>query len=78
MPIYEFRCKGCGQKFEQRFSSADVSGVACPQCGSSEVSRLISLFFALKASRDMEVAGCDRCAGNPRAFCEPGGCSACE
>ncbi|GIV15403.1 MAG: hypothetical protein KatS3mg022_0838 [Armatimonadota bacterium] len=78
MPIYEFRCKGCGQKFERRLSSADVSGVTCPQCGSSEVSRLISLFFSPKSSQDVGVVGCDRCAGNPPPFCEPGGCPVCE
>ncbi|MCS6949287.1 MAG: zinc ribbon domain-containing protein [Armatimonadota bacterium] len=78
MPIYEFRCKGCGQKFEQRFSSTEVSGVTCPQCGSAEVSRLLSLFFVPKVSQDMGVVGCDRCAGNPPSFREPGGCSLCE
>lgn len=79
MPIYEFRCKQCGQKFEQRLPNTDVSGVQCPQCGSAEVSRLISLFFSPKVSRDMGVVGCDKCVGNsPPPFREPGGCSVCE
>ena len=78
MPIYEFRCKECGQKFEQRFSTSEVYEVACPQCGSPEVARLLSLFFSPKASRDTGVIGCDRCAGNAPPFCEPGSCSACE
>lgn len=75
MPIYEFRCKECGQKFEQRFPTTEVSGVTCPQCGSEEVSRLLSLFFAPRVSRDMGVVGCDRCASSPPPFCGPGGCS---
>jgi putative FmdB family regulatory protein len=78
MPIYEFRCKGCGQKFEQRFSSTDVSGVTCPNCGSVEVSRLISLFFSPKVSKDMGVVGCDSCAGTPPPFCESGSCPTCR
>lgn len=34
MPIYEFRCKSCGQKFEERLPNNDVSGVHCLNCGS--------------------------------------------
>ncbi len=78
MPIYEFRCKGCGWKFEERLPTTDVSGVKCPQCGASEVVRLISLFFSPKVSKDMGVVGCDRCVGDRPTFCEPGGCPACE
>ena len=78
MPIYEFRCKGCGRKFEERLPTTDVSGVQCPECGSAEVARLVSLFFSPKASRDMGVVGCSRCAGNPPAFCKAGECAACE
>lgn len=79
MPIYEFRCKGCGQKFEERLPSTDISGVQCPRCGSTEVSRLISLFFSPKVSRDMGAIGCDQCAGSsPPPFCQPGGCSVGE
>lgn len=79
MPIYEFRCKSCGQKFEERLPNTDVSGVHCPNCGSIEVLRLISQFFSPKVSRDMGVVGCDKCTGSiPPPFCEAGGCSACE
>ncbi len=45
MPLYEYRCAGCGQQFEQlrKMSEAD-SGVLCPRCNSERVERLLSAF----------------------------------
>lgn len=45
MPMYEYRCKACGRSFEQlrRMSEAD-RGVACPECRSEEVQRVLSTF----------------------------------
>jgi len=47
MPLYEYRCAQCGRRFEvlQRVG-ADHDGVACPQCGSVEVSKQLSTFAA--------------------------------
>jgi putative FmdB family regulatory protein len=41
MPIYEYRCSGCGEQFE-KFMHASTT-VACPRCDSSKVTRLLSL-----------------------------------
>lgn len=45
MPIYEYRCADCDEKFEKlvRFAEAD-SEVTCPKCGSVQTKRLISAF----------------------------------
>jgi len=44
MPIYEFKCKSCGEEFELLLKSRDeVDSVKCPKCGSKEVSRLMSV-----------------------------------
>ena len=40
MPIYEFECEGCGERFEE-LVAAD-GGVACPGCGSERTRRLLS------------------------------------
>jgi len=47
MPIYEYRCKKCGEKFEKlvRFSTS-TSEIECPKCGSQRVEKLISAFSA--------------------------------
>jgi len=48
MPIYEYRCQGCRQKFEQlvRSSRKADKGITCPKCGSQEVERQLSAFSA--------------------------------
>ncbi|MEZ5400030.1 MAG: zinc ribbon domain-containing protein [Bryobacteraceae bacterium] len=45
MPMYEYRCQECGEKYEQlrRMSEADT-GLACPRCASQKVERLLSAF----------------------------------
>jgi putative FmdB family regulatory protein len=41
MPIYEYRCATCGERFERIQKFADPPVDACPACG-SPVERLIS------------------------------------
>lgn len=41
MPIYEFECEECGVRFEE-LVAADVSDLACVECGSARTRRLIS------------------------------------
>jgi putative FmdB family regulatory protein len=41
MPIYEFECEECGTRFEELVAAADA-GAECPECGSSQVRRLLS------------------------------------
>ena len=45
MPMYEYRCENCGEKFEKlrRMSEAD-SGLKCPKCQSELVRRMYSAF----------------------------------
>jgi putative FmdB family regulatory protein len=43
--MYEYRCEGCGKKFEQlrRMSEAD-EGLLCPVCHCNQIQRLLSTF----------------------------------
>jgi len=45
MPMYEYRCRKCGKRFEmlRRMSDADRD-LECPDCRSEEVERLLSSF----------------------------------
>jgi putative FmdB family regulatory protein len=43
MPIYEYECAACAERFEELVRSPDAS-VACPECGGAEVERLLSRF----------------------------------
>lgn len=41
MPIYEFECEQCGERFEELVAAA-AAAVACPRCGAGETRRLLS------------------------------------
>ena len=69
MPIYEYACGGCGNRFEKlvrRFAEE----VSCPACASASVDKQLSV-FAVGASRSSgAVAGCEA----PAAGCGAGPC----
>lgn len=45
MPIYEYRCQKCGEKFDKLIrTSSDLQAVTCPHCGAEEVRKALSLF----------------------------------
>ncbi len=50
MPIYEYRCGHCGERFEKLVRSDDKEPVRCPHCESSEVQKVISRLSAIRAS----------------------------
>lgn len=41
MPLYEFECEECGERFEE-LTASEAPTVACPACGSHEARRLLS------------------------------------
>jgi putative FmdB family regulatory protein len=41
MPVYEFECEGCGQRFEELISG-DAANIACLACGAPDARRLLS------------------------------------
>lgn len=49
MPIYEFRCLDCDHRLERLQKISDPDPEACPNCGSSDLTRVISpVGFRLK------------------------------
>ncbi|MDD2850805.1 MAG: zinc ribbon domain-containing protein [Desulfuromonadaceae bacterium] len=60
MPIYEYSCMKCGNRFEKLLKSADVESesVECPSCGSAEVKKELSTF----SSGGAKPPACD-CGG---------------
>ena len=63
MPLYEYRCRGCGERFEvlQRLGESG-HGLLCPRCGEREPERVQSTF----AARAGDVGG--------SAMADAGGC----
>ena len=45
MPIYEYECVNCGDRFELRRGITDIdSTIICPECGAGDLRRVFSVF----------------------------------
>jgi putative FmdB family regulatory protein len=73
MPLYEYKCRACGAKFEilQRVGG-DASGLACPQCGGTEVAKQFSTFASAVAGG---TGGTMPCGASSPSSCGSGGFS---
>lgn len=58
MPIYEYICNACGEKFSllQSYSAAG-DGAVCPKCASKETRKIISSFCCSSAGADAGAGG---------------------
>lgn len=55
MPIYEYVCQDCGEKYEKLIRSLNAKvELICPECGSQHAEKALSVFgavgFASKSS----------------------------
>jgi len=56
MPLYEYKCSGCGNQFEVLILKASQP-VACPSCASDSVERVLSMFaVSSESSRQASTA----------------------
>ncbi len=67
MPIYEYHCTDCNNKFEKRrsMSQADAE-ILCPQCGGDHTIRGLSRFAAFSkgsGGATQAVSGGGECGG---------------
>jgi putative FmdB family regulatory protein len=63
MPSYDYRCKNCGNKFTlsyKTYQDYDAAERTCPQCGSAELSRLITRVAIQRPSRDFSSMSPDQ------------------
>lgn len=44
MPIYEYNCQKCGSQFEKLLKAGSGDEIACPDCGSDRVEKVLSSF----------------------------------
>ena len=42
MPIYEYRCEQCQERFEEFLTSSTKPAPSCPKCGAENPTRLLS------------------------------------
>jgi putative FmdB family regulatory protein len=73
MPIYEYACLDCGERFETMRSMKDADApISCRQCESLRTSRMLSLFNASSGGR-VVAGGNTGCAG-----CSSSSCATCK
>ena len=70
MPIYDYRCARCGNRFDLLRSVSARDDVKCPKCG-GEVSRVYEGKWMSLGKASASGGGCS-CGGN----CQ--GCSGCN
>jgi putative FmdB family regulatory protein len=71
MPIFEYICKGCGNKFEAIVYGSKQS--QCPACKSTELEQQLSTFAAHGTDKSSGSAPRMPC-GMPAGSCGGGGC----
>jgi putative FmdB family regulatory protein len=77
MPLYEYRCRDCGNHFEvlQRLGEG-ADGLSCTSCGAAALDKQFSTFATGGGGADLEAgAGCDAADCGAGACCGGGSCS---
>jgi putative FmdB family regulatory protein len=71
MPLFEYRCRDCGQQFEKLTRTGDTPN--CPDCRGTNLEKLLSVFAVGSPRISKLPAGppCGTC-GDPRG---PGSCA---
>ncbi len=64
MPMFEYRCESCGERFEKLVrSSSSEQSVVCPSCGGTDTRKQFSTFASVGVKSTASSA----------ASCAPGG-----
>ncbi len=77
MPIYEYRCDGCGHEMEVMQKMSDDPMKDCPVCKESKLKKLISASgFRLKGSGwyETDFKNSKKSSGNNSGSQSSGGC----
>ena len=72
MPIYEFECRPCKERFELLIGMSRIGEATCPKCGSGKVQRVMSMFASRTSggsSHDHGGGGCASCGSGNCATC---------
>ncbi|GHT67077.1 hypothetical protein AGMMS50222_09870 [Endomicrobiia bacterium] len=67
MPLFEFICKKCNEKFESLVF--DKENTECPKCKSTEVVKQFSSFLATSSSSNCAADLCSEASGYKKHKC---------
>lgn len=74
MPIYDYRCRQCGETHEVFVQRPDAAPMHCPSCGAVDMEKLLSSFSIASDTTRAEHTTCcgreERCQAPP---CSTGG-----
>jgi putative FmdB family regulatory protein len=71
MPIYDYRCRHCGEVYEVFVQKAESAQTRCPGCGAEDMEKLLSSFSV--TSHTPRTGGTTCCGREER--CETPPCS---
>jgi putative FmdB family regulatory protein len=71
MPIYEYRCNGCGEDFEILVLGSRE--ICCPKCSSKELKKKLSAFGMSGVDKPFAGSSSAGCTS-----CSKGSCSSCK
>jgi len=78
MPIFEYECCSCCEKFEIIVFRSDEA-VTCPKCDGSDVQRVMSVFgFKSGGEKGAASSRMGSGAGSSCAGCHGGSCATCH
>lgn len=74
MPLYEYRCAGCGHEFEALVRAGDADREGCPACGDGPARRLVSVVAAVRPDTGAVRGGASALQPVPNGASAGGGC----
>ena len=72
MPIYEFHCEKCEKDSEILVHSSQWKGTKCPHCGSTRLSKKLSVFASGTAAAGESAPSCGVGGGGCGCCCGGG------
>jgi len=62
MPLYEFKCNACATVFETIVAvSATKESIVCSQCGSADITKILSTVSSIKKTASLPAAAQPAC-----------------
>ncbi len=73
MPLFEYRCKKCGEKFEKLVMNKSEK-IVCGKCGSGDLDKLFSTFGFSSGGKFKS----SNTSGNSCSSCSISNCDSCS
>ncbi len=72
MPLYRYKCTGCGEEFTHLVNLGQENKLKCVKCGSSQLEKLLPRFISGRTTEGT-AGGMSSCAS-----CQAPSCASCN